>query len=242
MKTKTYVAVCWAMLGLSSGVSRAQESSRVPDTNPDAGAAVDASPHSGVDEQTAQSSDRSQERNKRPMPYSRWGVRSANRPSATRFHPDQTTGLPASAGTDDTPSTTLLSPLTRSEIPPGDILHHGQGTPARISSITGTADPRSANVRALPQNLNSETGKSNQDLNTRNPWPSPYRRNNSFSTPIHKKSVEPTEDTLFPSVILKSGVPNSTLLKVKPQKRNPPKAVNRSKPASSLGRQVTKPN
>ncbi len=246
MKTKTYIVVCSAMLSFCSGIARAQDSSPVQDTNPDAGSALDATVHAGVDEKAAQPPQARQQPNKRPAPYTRWAFQSANHPPTTRVRPAQTTGLlPAQSETGDTPST-LFNPLTRSEIPPADSRHHGPDTPFRISPMAGApdpSDPHSAAVRAMLQNLDSQNETSTQDLKARNPVRSPYpRNNNSFPAPVREKKIKPAENTLFPSPFLKSGVSNSTLLKPKPRKHDPVKPVGGSKQTSSPSSQLPKQN
>jgi hypothetical protein len=247
MKTVTAAAVCCAMLALGNGAARAQDSSRVPDINQGVGATVDVSVHAGVDEQGAQPPQQhAKQPNKRQQTGpTRWAFQSENQPSATHFRHDPDHGLPAQPVKGDE-QLSLFSPLPRSEAPlPADILRHSQNTPFQIAPIAGTTDlpdPHSAVVRAMLQNLNRENEVSTRGLKMRNPVHSPYLRNNTFSTPVHEKKIEPTENSTFPSPFLKPGVSNSTLLKAKPQKHNPPKSVDRSKPASSPGSPLTKQN
>ena len=245
MKTSIFIAVCCVIFALSSAAVRAQDTTRVPDTNPDAGGSVDAWVHAGVDEQSAQQPQPPRQPNKRQQTsYSHWAFQSANQPSATRFQPEQAPSLLAQPGKSDNPST-LFNPLTRSETPPPDILRHGQDTPFGISPIAGTNDPRnpqSAAVRGLLQNLNSESETQVQSFKSKKPVPSPYPGNSGFSTTLREKKVEPTEKTSFPSPFSKPAGYSSNPLHSKSQQHTSPKSVDRSKPASLLGSQAAKQN
>jgi hypothetical protein len=236
MKPGIFTAVFCAIFALSSGAAHAQDSARVPDTNPDAGSAVDASVHAGIDEQSAQQPQPSRQPNKRQQTtYSHWAFQPAKQPSATRFQPEQTASALAQPDKGDNPST--LNPSTRSETPLPDPLRHGHDTPFGISPIAGNTEPRdpqSEAVRGLLQGLNSESGAQLQGLKSISPLPSPFPRNNGFSASLRDKKAEPSEKAPFPSPFSKTDDWSSNPLKAKSQKHTPPKQVDRNKPASSL--------
>jgi hypothetical protein len=236
VKPGIFVAGCWVIFVFSAGVAGAQDSSRVPDTNPDAGSAVDASVHAGIDEQSAQQPQPSRQPNKRQQTtYSHWAFQPAKQPSATRFQPEQAASALAQPDKGDNPST--LNPSTRSETPLPDPLRHGHDTPFGISPIAGNTEPRdpqSEAVRGLLQRLNSESGAQLQGLKSISPLPSPFPRNNGFSASLRDKKAEPSEKAPFPSPFSKTDDWSSNPLKAKSQKHTPPKQVDRNKPASSL--------
>lgn len=93
-RTGIFLAACWVTLALSGVVLRAQDTSRVPDTNPDAASAVDASAHADVGGDTKLPPQPPAPLNKRSATYSKWGFPSANQSPATQFRPAQpTSGL-----------------------------------------------------------------------------------------------------------------------------------------------------
>lgn len=247
MKTGIYTACCCAIFALSSTVARAQDSTRVPDINPEAGSAVDASVHAGVDEQSPQQPQPSQKPNKRQQTtYSHWGFqpanRSANQPSATRVQREQASSPLEQSENADNPST-LFNPPTRSETALPDPLRQSQDTMFGISPIAGNTEPRdpqSAAVRGLLQRLNSDSGPQLQGLKSISPLLSPFPRNNGFSTSVRDKKAGPSEKTSLPSPFSKPDVWSSIPLQAKSQKQTPPKPVNRNKSASLLDSKAEK--
>ena len=230
-----FAAVCCAMVALSGGAARCQESTRVPETKPDAGAAVDASVHASVEPQSAEQPQHLRQPSKRQQTrYIQWALQPANRPSSTPFQPDQASSLVAQPGRGNEQSA-FFDPLTRSETSRSDILGHGQNTPFGISPL-GAADPQTATVRGLLRNLNSESGTPVQSFKAKNTVPSPYLRNNEFSTALGGKTIEPAEKSSFASPFPKQ--PGS--LQRQSKKHPQAKSVGQSRPASLLDSLSTK--
>jgi hypothetical protein len=249
MKTSILIALYCAILALSSGVARAQDTTRVPNTNPDASSAVDASVHAGVDEQSAlQSQPSRQSKKSRQTTYSHWAFesvnRSANQPSAARFQHEQAPSALAQPEKGENPST-LFNPLSRSETPLPAPLRLGQETPFRISPSAGNIEPRdpqSVAVRGLLQRRNSQSGAQLQGLKSIIPLPSPFPRNAGFSTPLRDEKAQPFEKTSFPSPFSKFDGWSSNPLQAKSQKHAPPKPMGRNKSASLVDSKAAKQN
>jgi hypothetical protein len=246
MKTSIFTTIFCALFALSSGAARAQDSARVPDTNPDAGSAVDASVHAGVDEQSAQPQPSQQPNKRQQTTYSHWAFqpanRSANHPSATRFQHAQAPIPLAQPEKGDDPSTLSNLP-NRSETPLFDPLPHAQDAPFGISPIGGKAlprDPQSQAVRTLLQRQNSENGVQLQGLKSFSPLPSPFHPNNGFSTSLRDKKTEPSEKSPFPSPFSRPDSRSSNSLQRRPQKHIPPKPADRNKRAPLLDSKIAK--
>ena len=97
-KIGIFITASWVTIALSCADLRAQDTSRVPDTNPRAASSVDASVHADVEEGAKQQSQPPQQSNKRPT-YSNWDFQSANQPSAAQFRPAQATTSDLAAST-----------------------------------------------------------------------------------------------------------------------------------------------
>jgi hypothetical protein len=247
MKTGIFTTLCCTILALCGAVAHGQDASRVPDPNPDAGSAVDASVHAGVDEQSTQQPQPSQQPHKRQQTtYSYWvfqpANRSSNQPLATRFQHEQAPKHLAQPKNDDDPST-LFDPLTRSETPFLDPLQRAQDTPFAITpaATTGPRDPQSLAFRGLLQIPNGENGAQPQGLKSFGPLPSPFPRNNGFSTSLPDKKADQSEKTFLPNPFSKRDVAGSSSLQPKSQKHTP-KPVDRNKPAPLVDSKVAKQN
>jgi hypothetical protein len=95
MKTSIFIAACGATLAFSCATTRAQDVTRVPDTNQDVNV-VDASVHTDIDERMKQHPKASKQPDKRPTTYSRWAFQTTNQHPTTRFGSSKITA-PAAA-------------------------------------------------------------------------------------------------------------------------------------------------
>jgi hypothetical protein len=93
-----FATTCWVTMVVSSLSARAQDTARVPNTNPQDASAVDALVHADVEEGANRQPQAPQQSHKQPARYSKWGFQSANHSPATKFVPTQaaTAGLAGS--------------------------------------------------------------------------------------------------------------------------------------------------
>jgi hypothetical protein len=247
MKASLILSVCVAATLLPTGAALAQEAtSRVPDSNPDSGAAVDASVHAAVDEQSARQPQPSRETNKRQQnPYSRWSFQPGNQAATTRFQPAQPVKPLAQPESGDTPMT-LFNPLTRSDAPAADALKRGQNTPFGTSRRTGTAplgssaapDPQSDAVRKLLQSINSNNAAPVPAGKTKSSSLSPYHRDGGPVTSYSPKKPGPTTQSSLPRPFSKSAAPKADASRTNSQKHKPEHSAGRDKPQSPLDPQT----
>jgi hypothetical protein len=255
MKATLLILAGLASLALSSFAVSAQESNRVPEINSNANASVDASVHTGVDEQSAQQPQPPPQRTKRQQPTSsHWGFQPATQPSATRFQPSQPAKLFAQPRNDDTLST-LFNPLTQTDTPTpsetssNEVLKQGNSNPFGAPSVgsnkapkpAAPSDPHSEAVRKMIQNLNSDSGVYVQDSKTKSSSIPPFARTSSRLSSAAQKETKLPARTSSPSPFSKSIVSGADSLKAN-RKSNSSKSMVRDKPRTSLNRQGTPRN
>jgi hypothetical protein len=240
MKTTALITVYCAILVLSSGAARAQDPTRVPDTDQDASLPVDASIHEAVDEPAAKQPQSRQSNKRQQTPSVHWAFQPSNRPPVTKLQSEKSPGLATQRGK-GSEQPVLFDPFARSETPPSDIRRPSEHPPLGISSINETSKqpaPHSAAGQRLVEGLNGETGTAVQGFRTKSPIPSPYLRTNAFSSPVREKRVESAGETSLSSPFSKPSVTSLNALK-ESNKRHSSKSVGRSKTLPpSLGSQA----
>jgi hypothetical protein len=93
-KYSTFLAACGLTMMVCCVAARAQDTSRVPDTNAQAVSAVDTSVHADAEDGAKVQPLAARQPNKEAKPYSKWGFHPSNPTPATQFGP----GRPASPG------------------------------------------------------------------------------------------------------------------------------------------------
>jgi hypothetical protein len=194
-RTGIFLAACWVTMALSGVDLRAQDTSRVPDTNPEAASAVDASVHADVQEGTKQQPQPAQQSNKRPASYSKWGFPSASQSPGTQFRPGQPTSVLASPTTAQHLST-LGGPSSRA-------------TDSRIAPTTDAKSTRpdrqlkpdwqSDPFGVSPANSQHDFSKVRQRFDAQVQPLSAQPQSSGFSTPFHGNEFGGISSASFPN-------------------------------------------
>jgi hypothetical protein len=227
-KTGIFLTASWVTIAFSCVDLRAQDTSRVPDTNPQAASSVDAAVHADIEEGAKQRQP-PQQANKRPASYSKWGFQSANQPSATQFRPAQATtpGLAASANAKNLSS--FASPsvqaaprepnsadwpgrATNSTIAPAN--HTSSTKSDRWSNLFGVSSPNSQRDRSTGRQLFAP-----QALPSSAQPASP-----AFSTPFREKQFGGLGASSFPTPFPKTYSSSQDQAKTKQHKPLPLKS------------------
>ncbi len=176
-KTSILKVACWITVAVSCIKAGAQDTSRVPDTNPQDASAVDASVHADIEDGAKQQPAR---QSKRPTTgYSKWSLQSVNQNSATQFGAVQptTSSLPGSSNSVRIPSA-IGSPSV--QVGKRDRVTDSAITPATKGNL-GKTDRRS----------NLFGGPSADRLHDRSTAPS------LFGTPVQSSFSPPPESSGF---------------------------------------------
>jgi hypothetical protein len=170
-KTRMLKVACWITVAVSCIEAGAQDTSRVPDTNPQDSSAVDASVHADIEDGARQQPAR---QFKRPTSgYTKWGLQSVNQNSATQFGPGQST-------------TSSLAPSFNSVKNPSAIGSPSVqfGTPDRVTD-SATRPATDGHLGKRDQRSNLFGDPSADRLHDRSTAPS------LFGTPVQSFSPQP---------------------------------------------------
>jgi hypothetical protein len=194
MKTGAFMAICSALLGLSCGALRAQDTDAT---------SVDASVHAGIEERAKQEAQPSTESRRRPTSYSRSAFQSTNQPSATQFWLHHaTTPAPAVSIASRIPSTPRSLSFRPGTQPTTSI-----GWPAFQSSPfilpaddgpSGKPHQPPARFQALSIDRPNDGSSGSQFFKGAVQLASPQPETDGFSTPFQGKHLGPASSS-FPS-------------------------------------------
>jgi hypothetical protein len=218
--TRIFITACWVTMALSCVEARPQDTSRVPDTNPQPATDVDASVHADVQDGLKQQPQPAAQPNKRAPTYSKWGFPSATQSPATQFRPAQaTTSNPAastnatnlsafggapSRATDSTITPASDTPATdaKSARPDQQLKRDWQSNPFGVSPANSRHDPSTSRQRFDPQV---------QPL-------SAQPQTSGFFTPFHGNEFGGISSSSFPNPFPKTYSSSQDQAKVKQRK------------------------
>jgi hypothetical protein len=244
-KTGIFLTACWITMALSCVDVRAQDTSRVPDTNPQPATDVDASVHADVQDGAKQQTQPPLQSNKRAPTYSKWGFPSANQPSATQFRPAQatTTGLAPSGHAKNLSS--FGGPSVQAETPgPISAIWPGRATDSTIAPATdakSTKPDRQSNLFGVsPASANGHRDRSTAStgrplLETQSQPLSAQPDSFGFSTPFHGKELGEISASSFPDPFPKTYSSSQDQAKAKQRKSVPLKSGEKPHASATAG-------
>ena len=221
------ITACWVTMALSCAEARPQDTSRVPDTNPQPATDVDASVHADVQDGAKQQPLPPAQPNKRTATYSKWGFPSTSQSTTTQFRPPQTATSDA-AGSANAKNLSTFS-----------------GAPSRAtdSTITPATDiPATDAKSAKPDQQLKRDWQSNpfgasawnsqHDLSTSRQRFDPYvqplsaqPQSSGFSTPFHGNESGWISSSSFPNPFSKTNSSSQAQAKVRQHKPLPQKSA-----------------
>jgi hypothetical protein len=231
------ITACWVTTALSCVEARPQDTSRVPDTNPQPATDVDASVHADVGGDTKAPPQPPTQPNKRPTTYSKWGFPSASQSPATQFRPPQKTtsgaagsanagnlstfdGAPSRA-TDSTIAPATDTPATdpKSTKPDQQLKRDWQSNPFGVSPSNSQHD------------LSTNRQRFDAQIQPLSAQPQP----SGFSTPFHGNEFGGISSSSFPNPFPKTYSSTQDQAKVKQRKPLPQKSLEKTHAAPIPG-------
>jgi hypothetical protein len=243
VKTGIFLTACWVTMALSCVDVRAQDTSRVPDTNPQPATDVDASVHADVQDGAKQQPQPPPHPNKRAPTYSEWGFPSANQPSMTQFRPAPatTSGLAPSGNAKNLSS--FGGPSVQAEAPePESAIWPGRATDSTIAPATdakSTKPDRQSNLFGVsPANgqrdrFTGATGR--QPFETQFQRPAAQPASPAFSTPFREKQFGGIGSSSFPDPFPKTYSSSQDQAKAKQHKSLPLKSGEKPHAGANTG-------
>jgi len=227
LKIGIIITACWVTMALSRVEACPQDTSRVPDTNPQPATDVDASVHADVQDGAKQQLLPPAQPNKRAATFSKWGFPSASQSPATQFRSTQTTtsgaagsanarnlsifGDAPSRATDSTITPATDTPATdaKSAKPDQQLKRDWQSNPFAVSPSNSQHDLSTSRQRFDPQI---------QPLSAQPQF-------SGFSTPFHGNEFGGISSSSFPNPFPKTYSSSQDQAKLKQRKPVPLKSA-----------------
>jgi hypothetical protein len=196
-KTGIFITACWITMALSCGDACAQDTGRVPDTNPQAAAPVDASIQAGVEE-ARKPQPQPQRTKKPPASYSKWGFQSANQASGNQFRPAPATTSGPSLSTN---AKNLGGPSVQAETQPPALVADSAKT--RATDLRSRKPDRQSNLFGVSSANNQRDRLTGRQLFETQIEPlSAQPASREFETPFREKQFGRIGDSSFPNAFL----------------------------------------